>query len=136
MAQIRKKETDSDIVLEYRCESVNDKKSMVRWLEMVSKSTLLDIRRILLDNLSDRGDEKSESIELGRISNSDTLYKQCIENGIDVVSIMAKIDGAPIIIGADFRDGSLFVTLRKKKLANIEKLEKELGLMSIAPPKS
>lgn len=129
MARVNKQVSNSNIIYEYELEWTNNRGAVIEWLERVCQYNGISVRKILLDNMSDRSDEQVNSVVLGKIMGKYNLYKLCNERNIDVVSIVAKQNESPVIIGADFRDNRLFITLRKNKMADYEKLEKEFNLL-------
>ena len=108
MSSVNQTETNSNIVYEYNFDWTNDRKAVINWLDKVSNSCSIKVRKILLDNMSDRSDEQTESIVLGKIVDKYCLSKTCSERKIDIVSIVAELDGVPVIIGADFRNSTVF----------------------------
>ena len=56
------------------------------------------------------------------------LVKICSENDTDVISVTARHEGIPIIIGIDLRSYKPFITIRKKEKANYKLLEEVFKL--------
>lgn len=84
--------------------------------------SLLKIKNIALDDLSRSGDEGNTSSTVSRITEKD-LLKACSEKGTDIISVIARLDGIPVIIGVDLRSYKSFLIVRNKEKADIELLE-------------
>ena len=128
MARVNRIDSVGNIVFEYELPWTNNKSSVINWLEQVASDNRISVREIMLDNLADRSDENQQSVVLAKIVGKYNLYRECNERGIDIVSIVAKYKGAPIIIGSDFRTNKLFITVRKSKQVDYEEVEKIFGL--------
>ena len=128
MARVNRIDSVGNIVFEYELPWTNNKSSVINWLEQVASDNRISVREIMLDNLADRSDENQQSVVLAKIVGEYNLYRECNERGIDIVSIVAKYKGAPIIIGSDFRTNKLFITVRKSKQVDYEEVEKIFGL--------
>lgn len=129
MARVNRIDSVGNIVFEYELPWTNNKSSVINWLEQVASDNRISVREIMLDNLADRSDENQQSVVLAKIVGKYNLYHECNERGIDIVSIVAKYKGAPIIIGSDFRTNKLFITVRKSKQVDYEEVEKIFGLV-------
>ena len=129
MARVNRIDSVGNIVFEYELPWTNNKSSVIDWLEQVASDNRISVREIMLDNLADRSDENQQSVVLAKIVGKYNLYRECNERGIDIVSIVAKYKGAPIIIGSDFRTNKLFITVRKSKQVDYEEVEKIFGLV-------
>ena len=129
MARVNRIDSVGNIVFEYELPWTNNKSSVINWLEQVASDNRISAREIMLDNLADRSDENQQSVVLAKIVGKYNLYRECNERGIDIVSIVAKYKGAPIIIGSDFRTNKLFITVRKSKQVDYEEVEKIFGLV-------
>ncbi len=129
MARVNRIDSVGNIVFEYELPWTNNKSSVINWLEQVASDNRISVREIMLDNLADRSDENQQSVVLAKIVGKYNLYRECNERGIDIVSIVAKYKGAPIIIGSDFRTNKLFITVRKSKQVDYEEVEKIFGLV-------
>ena len=129
MARVNRIDSVGNIVFEYELPWTNNKSSVINWLEQVASDNRISVREIMLDNLADRSDENQQSVVLAKIVGEYNLYRECNERGIDIVSIVAKYKGAPIIIGSDFRTNKLFITVRKSKQVDYEEVEKIFGLV-------
>lgn len=129
MARVNRIDSVGNIVFEYELPWTNNKSSVINWLEQVASDNRISVREIMLDNLADRSDENQQSVVLAKIVGKYNLYRECNERGIDIVSIVAKYKGAPIIIGSDFRTNKLFITVRKSKQVDYEEIEKIFGLV-------
>lgn len=128
MARISKTETNSNLTFDYSLLEYKGK-DVFDWLITVSQNEAIHVRSIQCDNTLDRGDEGKYSFTLGRFVSKEKLIALCNANGIDVVSIVGTYELNPVIIGVDLRTKSPFLTVRKSKLANYEKLEKEINLV-------
>lgn len=122
MKRISERESRANLVLEYKLKN----KSIYEWLYIVSNSLPMQIKSIDLDNLLDRSDEERYSFSLGKIVSVDLLKEDCEQNGIDIVSIIVTYKDKPIVIGADLRTETAFITVRKSIMADIDSLEEEI----------
>lgn len=116
------KKTLRNTVVEYSVPTIKDRKTSLSWIISVLQSPLLKIKNITLDDLSRSGDEGNSSSTVSRITEKD-LLKVCSEKGTDIISVIARLDGIPVIIGVDLRSYKPFITVRNKEKANIELLE-------------
>ena len=116
------KKTLRNTVVEYSAPTIKDRKTSLSWIISVLQSPLLKIKNITLDDLSRSGDEGNSSSTVSRITEKD-LLKVCSEKGTDIISVIARLDGIPVIIGVDLRSYKPFITVRNKEKANIELLE-------------
>ena len=81
------------------------------------------------DCILDRNDEGNTSFTLGRITSKEKIANLCHAKGIDIVSIIGTYEHNPIIVGVDLRTKSPFITIRKSKMADYKKLEREIFLI-------
>lgn len=116
------RKTLRNTVVEYSVPTIKDRKTSLSWIISVLQSPLLKIKNIALDDLSRSGDEGNTSLTVSRITEKD-LLKVCSEKGTDIISVIARLDGIPVIIGVDLRSYKPFITVRNKEKANIELLE-------------
>lgn len=116
------KKTLRNTVVEYSVPTIKDRKTSLSWIISVLQSPLLKIKNISLDDLSRSGDEGNTSSTVSRITEKD-LLKVCSEKGTDIISVIARLDGIPVIIGVDLRSYKPFITVRNKEKDNIELLE-------------
>ena len=116
------RKTLRNTVVEYSVPTIKDRKTSLSWIISVLQSPLLKIKNITLDDLSRSGDEGNSSSTVSRITEKD-LLKVCSEKGTDIISVIARLDGIPVIIGVDLRSYKPFITVRNKEKANIELLE-------------
>lgn len=128
MARISKVETDNNITLNYSLDKYTEG-DIFDWLISVSQISAIHVRRIQCDNTLDRGDEGNNSFTLGKIISREKIVALCHANRIDVISIVGLYDQKPVIIGADLRTNTPFITVRKSKLADCIKLEHEVFLV-------
>lgn len=116
------RKTLRNTVVEYSVPTIKDRKTSLSWIISVLQSPLLKIKNIALDDLSRSGDEGNTNSTVSRITEKD-LLKVCSEKGTDIISVIARLDGIPFIIGVDLRSYKPFITVRNKEKANIELLE-------------
>ena len=116
------KKTLRNTVVEYSVPTIKDRKTSLSWIISVLQSPLLKIKNIALDDLSRSGDEGNTSSTVSRITEKD-LLKVCSEKGTDIISVIARLDGIPVIIGVDLRSYKPFITVRNKEKVDIELLE-------------
>lgn len=117
------RKTFRNTIVEYSAPAINDRKASLSWIISVLQSPLLKIKNIALDDLSRSRDEGNTSLTVSsRITEKD-LLKVCSEKGTDIISVIARLDGIPVIIGVDLRSYKPFITVRNKDKANIELLE-------------
>lgn len=127
MSRLDKHESSSNLTIEY---TLNDyQHDVFSWLFWVANSGILQIRRIQLDNLLDEGDENSDSLVLGKIISKERIKELTAQNGTDVISIVAKFNGLPVVVGVDLRSNLPFITVRKNEMANYDLLEQKLQLI-------
>lgn len=126
MSRLNERESGSNLTIEYTLN--DDQQDVFSWLFWVANSGILQIKRIQLDNLLDRGDETSDSIVLGKIVSKDKLKELTDQNGTDVISIVATFNDLPVVVGMDLRSHLPFITVRKKQMANYNLLEQKLRL--------
>lgn len=127
MSRLDKHESSSNLTIEY---TLNDyQHDVFSWLFWVANSGILQIRRIQLDNLLDEGDENSDSLVLGKIISKERIKELTAQNGTDVISIVAKFNGLPVVVGVDLRSNLPFITVRKSQRANYDLLEQKLQLI-------
>lgn len=117
------KKTLRNTVVEYSVPTIKDRKTSLSWIISVLQSPLLKIKNIVLDDLSRSGDEGNTSSTVNSKTTEKDLLKICSEKGTDIISVIARLDGIPVIIGMDLRSYKPFITVRNKDKANIELLE-------------
>lgn len=122
MSRKSAKKTLRNTVVEYSVPTIKDRKTSLSWIISVLQSPLLKIKNIALDDLSRSGDEGNTSSTVSRITEKD-LLKVCSEKGTDIISVIARLDGIPVIIGVDLRSCKPFIIVRNKEKADIELLE-------------
>lgn len=119
------RKTLRNTVVEYSAPAINDRKASISWIISVLQlqSPLLKIKNIALDDLSQSRDEGNTSSTVSSKITEKDLLKACSEKGTDIISVIARLDGIPVIIGVDLRSYKPFITVRNKEKANIELLE-------------
>lgn len=117
------KKTLRNTVVEYSVPTIKDRKTSLSWIISVLQSPLLKIKNIALDDLSRSRDEGNTSLTVNSKITEKDLLKVCSEKGTDIISVIARLDGIPVIIGVDLRNYKPFITVRNKEKANIELLE-------------
>ena len=128
MTRISKAETNRNITFYYSLDKYTEG-DIFNWLITVSQINAVHVRYIQCDNTLDRSDEGNNSFTLGKIISREKIVALCHANGIDVISIVGLYDQKPVIIGADLRTNTPFITVRKSKLADYTKLEHEIFLV-------
>lgn len=117
------RKTLRNTVVEYSVPTIKDRKTSLSWIISVLQSPLLKIKNIALDDLSRSGDEGNTSSTVSsRITERD-LLKACSEKETDIISVIARYEEIPIIIGIDLRSYKPFIIVRNKEKADIELLE-------------
>ena len=125
MKRIGKKETRTDVTYDYMVE----RDSIFDVLFRISNSKGLQVRTVMLDDLSSRNGEGTESTTLGDIVSSEKLKNSCEENGIDTITILARYNHKTIAVGGDITTNTIGVTLRNRDLLDISQIEKDLRLI-------
>ena len=114
--------TRTDITYEYSIDGC----SLFDVLFQVSNSPDIRVRTVSLNDLSSRSDEGNSTHTIGTIVSSHKLKEMCVENGIDVVTILARYYGKTIVISGNIISNTISVTFRKKNCLNISNIEKVL----------
>lgn len=122
------RKTIRNTVMEYNIPTITDQKSSVNWIISVIEHPSLKIKNIALDDLSRSGDEGNSSTTINSEISEKDLLKICNKNDTDVISLTARFEGIPIIIGVDLRSYKPFITIRNQNPVNIELVEKELKI--------
>ena len=123
MSRKSAKKTLRNTVVEYSVSTIKDRKTSLSWIISVLQSPLLKIKNIALDDLSQSRDEVNTSLTVSsRITEKD-LLKTCSEKRTDIISVAARHEGIPVVIGIDLRSYKPFIIVRNKEKANIELLE-------------
>lgn len=89
MKRTGQKEAKTNIVYEYSI----DECSIFDVLFQIGNSPDIRVRTVTLNDLSSRSDEGNGSRTMGAIVSPHKLKEMCAENGIDVVTILARYDG-------------------------------------------
>ena len=85
--------------------------------------------RVFFEDIVNRSGEGSQSARFsGEVSNG-VVKEYIMTSCISSMGVGGTYKGAPVIVGADFDSARLYITLRKKKPADIEDLEKVLNLV-------
>lgn len=93
MKRIEQKETRINIVYEYSIDGC----SIFDVLFQIGNSPDIHVRTVTLNDLSSRGDEGNSTHTIGAIVSPYKLKEMCTENGIDVVTILARYDGKTMV---------------------------------------
>ena len=128
MAHISSTETNHNIIFYYSLDNYTAGDAF-DWLIAVSQNEAIHVIRIQCDSILDRNDEGNTSFTLGRITSKEKIANLCHAKGIDIVSIIGTYEHNPIIVGVDLRTKSPFITIRKSKMADYKKLEREIFLI-------
>lgn len=130
MALIRSIDNFSNLLKYYKVPDVTNEEDAVRWLNNVRYLSGIVVSYISLEDLLNRSDEGSESIEFNNEISFEDLKNAIHERSfISVISITGTYFNKPIVVGVDLRGYDEFITIRKKNAANIKALETALGLV-------
>lgn len=129
MALIRSKDSFSNLTNYYKVSGVTNEEDAVRWLNNVRYLPRIVVSYLSLEDLLNRSDEGSESIEFNNeISFEDLKNAIHKRSCISIISITGTYFNKPIVVGIDLRGYDEFITIRKKDAADIKALEAALGL--------
>lgn len=124
MKRIGQKETKTNIVYEYSIDGC----SIFDVLFQIGNSPDIRVRTVTLNDLSSRSDEGNSAHTLGAIVSPYKLKEMCTENGIDVVTILARYDGKTIVISGNITSNTISVILHTSDCLNISNLENNLNM--------
>ena len=124
MKRIGQKETKTNIVYEYSIDGC----SIFDVLFQISNSSDIHVRTVKLNDLSSRSDEGNSSRTIGAIVSSHKLKEMCVENGIDVVTILARYDNKTIAISGNIASDTISVILYTSDCLNILNIENSLNV--------
>lgn len=124
MKRIGQKETKTNIVYEYSIDGC----SIFDVLFQIGNSPDIHVRTVTLNDLSSRSDEGNSTRTLGAIVSPYKLKEMCTENGIDVVTILARYDGKTIVISGNITSNTISVILHTSDCLNISNLENNLNM--------
>lgn len=124
MKRIGQKETKTNIVYEYSIDGC----SIFDVLFQIGNSPDIRVRAVTLNDLSSRRDEGNSTHTLGAIVSPYKLKEMCTENGIDVVTILARYDGKTIVISGNITSNTISVILHTSDCLNISNLENNLNM--------
>ncbi len=128
MSKINEVKDKYVILRTYTLTEVNDIDSAVEWIEKVKKLPKLITKYISLEDTTHRSDEGNTSKQLSFSADKSEIYKEIKSGQIDDISLNAKYAEKPVVIGVDLNDKTVFITARNKNKADIEEMEKLLGL--------
>lgn len=124
MKRIGQKETRINIVYEYSIDGC----SIFDVLFQIGNSPDIHVRTVTLNDLSSRSDERNSTHTIGAIVSPYKLKEMCTENGIDVVTILARYDGKTIVISGNITSNTISVILHTSDCLNISNLENNLNM--------
>lgn len=124
MKRIGQKETKTNIVYEYSIDGC----SIFDALFQIGNSPDIHVRTVTLNDLSSRSDEGNSSRTMGVIVSPHKLKEMCAENGIDVVTILARYDGKTIAISGNITSNTISVILHTSDCLNILNIENSLNV--------
>lgn len=124
MKRIGQKETKTNIVYEYSIDGC----SIFDVLFQIGNSPDIRVRTVTLNDLSSRSDEGNSTHTLGAVVSPYKLKEMCTENGIDVVTILARYDGKTIVISGNITSNTISVILHTSDCLNISNLENNLNM--------
>ena len=124
MKRIGQKETKTNIVYEYSIDGC----SIFDALFQIGNSPDIRVRTVTLNDLSSRSDEGNSSRTMGVIVSPHKLKEMCAENGIDVVTILARYDGKTIAISGNITSNTISVILHTSDCLNMSNLENSLNM--------
>lgn len=125
MKRIGQKETKTNITYEYLIEGC----SIFDVLFQISNSPDIRVRTVTLNDLSSRSDEGNSSHTIGTIVSSHKLKEMCVENGVDVVTILARYEGKTIAISGNIISNTISIVLHKMDYLNISNIENSLNIV-------
>lgn len=113
---------------EYKPSYVNETFDVAKWMFDLKKIPDLTIKYFRLSDLLNCSDEGNDSLQIDGSESYENVGKLFNENWVDIISATGKYEGKPVVIGFDHREKLIYISLRKKELANIERLENKLHL--------
>lgn len=125
MKRIGQKETKTNITYEYLIEGC----SIFDVLFQISNSPDIRVRTVTLNDLSSRSAEGNSSHTIGTIVSSHKLKEVCVENGVDVVTILARYEGKTIAISGNIISNTISIVLHKMDYLNISNIENSLNIV-------
>lgn len=124
MKRIGQKEIKTNIVYEYSIDGC----SIFDVLFQIGNSPDIRVRTVTLNDLSSRSDEGNSTNTLEAIVSPYKLKEMCVENGIDIVTILARYDGKTIAISGNITSNTISVILHTSDCLNISNLENNLNM--------
>ena len=125
MKRIGQKETKANTVYEYSIGGC----SIFDVLFQISNSPDIHVRTVKLNDLSSRSGEGNSSHTIGTIVSSHKLKEMCVENGVDVVTILARYEGKTIVISGNIISNTISIVLHKMDYLNISNIENSLNIV-------
>lgn len=127
MSIISKRKSNTNEIVYYSIPGCKQEDDCWKWIFNVFKSRLIEVLYITLDDLTNRTDEGSASVQLPPQTNErDFLLHR--KSNIEMISITGRYEGNPVVIGVDLRKYCSFITIRNKQPASIVKLADVLHL--------
>lgn len=112
----------------YSLSGIKDVESAIEWFGKARKISCLTTEYITLKDLTNRNDEGNMSKQLSPDVDINDIYNELSVREIDKVSLSGEYKNKPIVIGVDLNDKTVSITVRNKNRADIEEIEKLLGL--------
>ena len=128
MSLIKEKSNFSNLTRYYKKDNLSTISESIRWLSGLRTIKDISISNFLLSDLLNRSDEGSDNAQLSGDATVAEIEKAVKEKSVDMISAYGTFEGKPIVAGININNYEAFITIRKNKKANIDLLEKELGL--------
>jgi len=129
MSKIDEYSNNRNTTYVYKLRYVKDKKEGVRWITSIMKYPQIVSKSILVDDIQNSSDEGNNSKQLPPDASTEEILKYTLVGSVELLSIVAKYNNKPVIIGVDFRDMTAYVTIRISEPADISDIEKKLFLL-------
>ncbi len=113
----------------YYYKSTYSRNELVQWIYNIAQMKILGIKTISLNDYSERDVEGNTSKEYLSDVSLEEIQKYLIISYIETITVQFEYKDKPVLVGVNLQNNQIFITLRKRKLADISELEKILGLL-------
>lgn len=129
MSLVKERNNGTNITRYYNLEQVFSNLSAVEWINSVRSISGVDVEYIYYSDLMNRSDEGSSNVQLDAQVAVDTMKQELKTRDVDIITLNGTFNGKPLVIGVDLRSNLVYLTIRKRKPADVELIEKMLKLV-------
>ena len=131
MNLIKEKSNLSNLTRFYVTDSLSSISDLAKWLSSLKDVSGISVADFTLSDLLNRSDEGSCNSQLAGDASYDDIYSAINGNTVDLISAYCSYNGKVAVIGANLNRHEIFITVRRKDMADIDSIEKELHLQEM-----